>query len=265
MSRRNSNGVLLLLVSAIIAVVLGYLYFRNQVNKVEVIPGGLEIPEVRADDDVIIHTAFTLSYNEEHEQASWVAYELTRDELADNFKREKIHFKPDPKVKTGSATDDDYRGNGFDRGHLAPAGDMNFSLDALKESFYFSNISPQVRKFNSGIWKSLEEKTRDWAGRFGSVYVVTGPILEDNLRVIGGNEVSVPRRFYKAILVFNKNFPPNAIAFLMENKSSRMPLKDFAIPVDSLEQILRRDLFPLVDDEFEQKIEKEPQISFWFD
>lgn len=230
----------------------------------EVIPGGLEIPEVREDDDVIVHSAFTLSYNEEHEQAAWVAYELTREELADNHKREKIHFKPDPRVKTGSADDDDYRGNGFDRGHLAPAGDMNYSLDALKESFYFSNISPQVRKFNSGIWKSLEEKTRDWAARFGSVYIITGPVLEDNLPFIGRNEVSVPKFFYKAILVINKNFPPNAIAFLMENKSSRKPLQEFAISIDSLEQILKRDLFPLVEDELEKKVEKEPEIHFWF-
>lgn len=264
MSRKRSSLpflILLVLVGVILAV---YLYYQNLTSKVEVIPGGLELPEVKPEDDVIAHSAFILSYNEQHEQANWVAYELTRAELVDIVTREKAHFKPDPLVKTGSATDDDYRNSGYDRGHLAPAGDMNFSLDALKESFYFSNISPQVKKFNSGIWKQLEEKVRDWAGEFGSVYIVTGPILTDSLPVIGINQVSVPKYFFKAVLIHNKNYPPAAIAFILENKSSKKPLYTFAISVDSLESVLQKDLFPLLDDSVEEKIESRLDLSVWF-
>ena len=78
------------------------------------------------------------------------------------FKR-KNDFRIDPVVKTVSATPADYRNSGYDRGHLCPAGDMAFSEIAMSESFYMSNISPQVPSFNRGIWKTLEQKVRDWS------------------------------------------------------------------------------------------------------
>ncbi len=72
-------------------------------------------------------------------------------------------FRPDDKVKTGSATPADYRSSGYDRGHLVPAADMAFSAEAMSATFVMSNISPQARNFNNGVWRELEELTRSWA------------------------------------------------------------------------------------------------------
>ena len=84
---------------------------------------------------VVLHDHYALSYDEEHEQAEWVAYELTRTQLnAQSIKRTN-DFRPDDKVLTRSATPADYKRSGYDRGHLAPAGDMNFNRTAMSQSF----------------------------------------------------------------------------------------------------------------------------------
>ena len=116
-----------------------------------------ELPKTLSGEQIIYHTGYTLSYNEKHEQANWVAYELTAQELAGTVKR-KDSFKSDPMVKSESASLADYRKSGYDRGHLIPAADMKWSTTAMSESFYMSNMSPQSPSFNRGIWKKLESQ-----------------------------------------------------------------------------------------------------------
>lgn len=153
---------------------------------------GLEIPKTSSSKDRIIKkTGFSLLYNESHEQAEWVAYQLTKSETNSVFERTD-NFMVDPMVKTGSAVAADYQGSGYDRGHLAPAGDMGWSAASMTESFYYSNMSPQLPAFNRGIWKRLEEQVRTWAIDYDTLYVVTGPVLQMGLPKIGPNEVSVP-------------------------------------------------------------------------
>src|SRR6056297_2800745 len=151
---------------------------------------------------VVEHTHYTLSYDEQHEQAEWVAYELTASEVNGSYDRTD-NFRKDPKVSTGSASLSDFKGSGYDRGHLAPAGDMSFSYTAMSESFYLSNMSPQEASFNRGIWRQLESQVRDWAQNNGSVYVVTGGILDGSYQDIGPNDVTVPSDYYKVILDYN--------------------------------------------------------------
>ncbi|GAH82191.1 unnamed protein product, partial [marine sediment metagenome] len=129
-------------------------------------------------DDIIRHTAYTLKYKEKYEQAEWVLYKLTAERVKGSYKRTN-DFRPDPMVKTGSATLSDYKGSGYDRGHLAPAGDMKWSTTAMSESFYMSNMSPQNPGFNRGIWKKLEGQVRTWATDNEEIYIVTGPVLSE--------------------------------------------------------------------------------------
>jgi endonuclease G len=161
------------------------------------------------------HLAYGFVYDETHEQAKWIAYCLTKSEAMGVLERSD-NFKEDPLVHTGTA----------DRGHLAPAADMRWSIQCMEESFYYSNMSPQVPSFNRGIWKKLEEEVRDWAVKLDSILIVTGPVLSSDLSSIGMNKVSVPKYYFKAIVDL-KGPNSKGIAFLLPNEGSKLPLMDF--------------------------------------
>jgi endonuclease G len=205
---------------------------------------------------VINRTAYTFAYNEEHEQANWVAYVLTHAHLGDGVERSN-RFMEDPLVSTQTASNADYAKSGYDRGHLAPAADMSWSLQVMQESFYYSNMSPQLPGFNRGIWKKLEEKVRDWALLYDSIYVVTGPVLEAGLPTIGPNKVSVPKYYYKALIAPRQQ---KGIAFLMPNAKSDAQLFDFSLSIDALEAKLGRDFFYQLKDQLEQQIESKASV-----
>jgi endonuclease G len=221
----------------------------------------LEIPKTNADVSIIRHTGFSLLYNEAHEQASWVAYELTREKTAKGVERTD-KFLPDPKVLTGTATNKDYEKSGYDRGHLAPAADMSWSEVAMAESFYFSNMSPQLPGFNRGVWKRVEEQVRLWAVENERIHIVTGPILTEGLNTIGKNEVSIPNHYYKVILDYTS---PNVkgIGFIIPHESSSLSLQHFAVTIDSVEILTGIDFFPSLPDSHEYLIEKTLCISCW--
>lgn len=191
---------------------------------------------------IVKHKYYTLSYNEKYEQAEWVAYELKKEYLKNgNYKRP--YFIEDPSVTTGSADWRNYKKSGYDKGHLCPAGDMEFDQSAYNDTFYTSNISPQKHDFNSGIWNRLEQKTRYWASKYNDVYVVTGGILKDSDKTIGTEKVSVPKYFYKIILAKSGN-EHKAIAFLVPNEDSDKSLYDFVVPIETLEKMTGIDFFP---------------------
>jgi endonuclease G len=221
----------------------------------------LEIPMLKPTDEVVQHEAYILSYNEKDEQANWVAYELTKDHTVAKFKRSN-KFISDPSVKTGSADGADYAGSGYDRGHLAPAGDMAWSKVTLDESFYFSNMSPQVPSFNRGVWKRLETLARKWAKEYQKLYIVTGPVLTSDLPTIGHDSVAVPKYYYKVILEYSPN-EKKAIGFILPNEKSKKPLKDFAVSVDSVEHETGIDFFPMLPDSVETKLESKIDLQEW--
>ena len=208
--------------------------------------------------DIVRHIYYTLSYSEEHEQAEWVVYELTKERLDKNWVERESSFRPDPEVHTESATPNDYRGSGYDRGHLAPAADMAFNPTAMSETFFMSNMSPQLRAFNGGIWRELEENTRDWARHFGHLYVVTGPVLTRRaIGQIGFSKVTVPPGFYKVLLAPDQG---RAIAFMLPNEVSDKPLMEYALTIDQVEQLTGIDFFPQLlkgpNEELEASLDK---------
>ncbi len=213
---------------------------------------------------IIQHRYYTLAYNEEHEQAEWVAYILTREELEQPWQKRPDRFEEDPAVATGSATWYDYRGSGYDRGHLVPAADRAFSRQAIEETFLMSNISPQEHHFNAGIWRELEELARNWAKRNGKLYVVSGPVLNrrDKGR-IGDNGVTVPAAFYKVLLDLSEP-ELKGIAFLLPNEISYAPLADYAVSIDSAESYTGIDFFPeLMTPELEAELEEAFDLPRW--
>ena len=212
--------------------------------------------------DIIQHRYFTLSYNEDHEQAEWVVYEITREHLnMPKADRSAFSFRPDPAVHTESATPRDYSGSGFDRGHLCPAADMSFDTTALGESFYMSNISPQAKGFNTGVWKEMEDLARDWGRKYKRVIVVTGPMLSrKGVSQIGFSKVTVPVGFYKAIYAPEQNI---AIGFIVPNQRSIRPVMEYAFNIDYIEKLTGLDFFPQVLSGEQEKVESELDKSLW--
>jgi len=191
---------------------------------------------------IIKHQYYTLSYNEKFEQAEWVAYELKKEYLK-NHDYKRPYFVEDPKVKTGSADWRNYKKSGYDKGHLCPAGDMEFNKSAYNDTFYTSNISPQKKEFNAGIWNRLEQKTRNWAEKYNDIYIVTGGIPKDSDKKIGTEKVAVPKYFYKIILS-KTGKEHKVIAFLVPNEESDKSIYDFAVSIETLEKMTGIDFFP---------------------
>jgi len=212
----------------------------------------------KSNGETIFHTNYTLSYNEFHEQAEWVHYYLDVNELNESVERTN-DFRFDKSVSTGSASLNDYKYSGYDRGHLAPAGDMKINRNTMSESFLLSNISPQNASFNRGGWKKIESQVRVWAEK-NNLYVITAGVLEDDLNKIGLNGVSVPRNFYK--IVYDP-INQKMIAFLMPNIKTSKPLSSYVVNVDRIESITGIDFFTEIEDEFEEILESQIDVRKW--
>jgi endonuclease G, mitochondrial len=215
--------------------------------------------------EVVQHQYYTLSYSEKHEQAEWCAYQLTKKHLDDKWAERAKSFTPDPDVPTGSAMPRDYTNSGYDRGHLVPAGDMAFSDEAMIETFYMSNISPQESGFNRGIWKELEANVRDWGKKYGELYVITGPILSRRAKGHIGAEgkITVPSAYYKILLDVTAS-EPRAVAFAIPNAISDAPIANFIVTIRDIEDMTGIDFFPnLYDAATAERIETVVNKEFW--
>ena len=218
-----------------------------------------------SDGQLVDHGGFILSYNEEWEQADWVAYILTRDHLQQQWTDRDDNFREDPLVRTGSATVGDYRGSGYDRGHLAPFADFAWDSELADATFYFSNVSPQARQFNQGVWRELEELTRDWANRERQLYVVTGPVTTEDPKFYIGrdNRVAVPRSYFKVLLDL-EDPQQKGIGFVIPNEISFEPLTTYATSIDEVERLTGLDFFStLMPDDLEEEIEAVGNPDFW--
>lgn len=231
---------------------------------------GLELPiapEVEY-TEVVNHIGYTTCFNWSWQIPMWVAYEITAAEAAGEMPR-MGDFCPDPEAPHASATTYDYRGSGYDRGHMAPAGDMKWSEQSMLESFYMSNICPQNHNLNDGRWKTVEKAVRRWAGYSGSVYVVCGPIADDSCEVIGDyTEVIVPRAFFKVVCrkleKGQRQGQYAAIGFVFPNEECYGNIyDDYSCTVDSVEALLGYDFFSLLPDSIEDAIESAYRIKDW--
>lgn len=211
--------------------------------------------------EVVKHSFFSLSYNEEYEQAEWVAYKLDKKHLTYDD-RKRPYFIEDPFVSSKSADWRNYKGSGYDRGHLLPAGDRRFSKQAYDETFYTSNISPQNREFNAGIWNDLEQQTRRWAKKYGTLYVFTGGVLGRGLDEIGDEAVAVPDMFYK-IIARKQGNKIISISFLIPNKPQSAQLSNFIVSVEEIEKETQINFFNKLPKKQQDAFEKNKENSGW--
>jgi len=226
------------------------------------------LPKGRITREPITHIAFTVGYDSSKRQPLWVAYNVKKDTLDCSQKRSN-NFKRDPKVpEEESATDNDYKHSGYDKGHMAAFRSVcrKGQPDAAEESFYYSNICPQKHKLNSGIWSTLEDKERCWAKKYGEVWIVTGPIFSEAPKKLN-DRVAIPDGFYK-IIVRNDGNEVRVLAFIMKNaddQDGKTILENFLVSVDEVEEKTGLDFLPDLPDEIEERLEKEkPQdMSGW--
>lgn len=217
-------------------------------ESVEVIPMEVfaDYLPVGGNGELIKHPFFTISYNEEHEQANWVAYELTREQLKRKRVERSKYFFADSLVSSGTAEWYDYRESIYSRGHLVPAADRGWDSAVMQSTFLMSNISPQVEQFNGGVWREAEELVREWAIDKEHIYVVSGPVFRGcSLDIIGQkNKITVPCSFFKAILYLDTKGEGQSVGFIIPHQKSEKPLSEFMVTIDSLESYLALDFFP---------------------
>ncbi len=206
---------------------------------------------------------YTLAYAEEYEQAAWVAYELTVDQLNAKKVGRSDYFKDDFTIKSGSAQFADYKKSGYTKGHLVPAADRAYSIEAMEETFLMSNMTPQIYHCNGAIWRELEEQVRDWARANRALYITAGPVFSQQMKRIGRNKVAVPNAYFKAVVdLTDPEF--KAIAFIIPNELSEEPLQEYSMTIDALEEQIGLDLFhELMTEELEEELESNLNLSDW--
>ena len=213
-------------------------------------------------DLLLVRRGFSIGYSHKIRQAVWVRYMLTANNLKTKKVRRTNVFAVDPAIKFHPVRPKDYSRTGYDRGHLAPAADMSYSVETMKHSFFMSNISPQLPGCNRGIWKRLEKQVRQWALREEKLFIVTGPIFSnEKVKIMKGSDIPGPEAFYKVI--YDMTPPEKMSAFIVPNSSSRKWLASFVVPVDLVEKLTGNDFFSELDDKKEARLEMHSDFQAW--
>ncbi len=188
------------------------------------------------DHAILCRAGYVLSFNLKRLTPDWVLEVLTSERFKGTADRTSLRnpFAPDPDLKAGERSElKDYAASGYDRGHMAPAADMKFSREAMIQSFYLSNMAPQIGPgMNRGIWADLEKLTRQWVCGHEQLIAISGPIYEEADKTVGDDKVAVPTSFYKILYDPERK---RIIAFVLPNRSID---KDGKTAIEALKQFM---------------------------
>ena len=205
--------------------------------------------------------SYVVSYNQDTRMPNWVAWQLTAEHTDGELKRMN-NFHEEENCPSPRATLQDYKGSGWSRGHMCPAGDNKWSRDAMYDSFSLVNVCPQDSKLNSGAWNSLEMDCRQWARQYGEVYIVCGPVLmKRQHETIGPNKVVVPEAFFKVVLCMVGK--PKAFGVVVRNNEGTKKRDLYYNSVDDVERLTGLDFFPSLPDDIEKVVEAEVNMDEW--
>lgn len=248
--------------------------------------GRLEFPKVRNDGHsmVVVHYTdgyglnYSVEWDCEKRAQRWTCYAMYNANSVTNWNRnnwknatwqgKQWHsdpFQEDPDLPEYCRTTlSDYRGSGFNRGHICPSADRLCSMDANGQTFYLSNMQPQYYNFNAGLWEKMEEQVRSWnrSSFRDTLYVCKGGTIEDygaTKGVMGhtSSGLIVPRYFFMAMLC-KKGNTYKAIGLWAEHINadhSSDKLSDYAVSIDELEQLTGIDFFCNLPDDTERRVE----------
>ena len=166
---------------------------------------------------VLMQREYVLCYDPVHRIPVWAAYQLRAQDIVPAKRLDA--FRSDPRLSPEeNAACADYAASGYDRGHLVPRDDMNRFPAAQANTFYLSNMTPQVPAFNRGSWEQLERFVRAYAKRHSEIYVLTGDILGGQVRWVPSGRVAVPTLFYKVLLRTSPEGVPEVLTILLPNR-----------------------------------------------
>ena len=132
----------------------------------------------------------------------------------------------------------------------------------MSESFFLTNMSPQVPALNRGMWRILEEQIRKWALKEQELYIITGPIIRPNYQTIGPNKVTVPQWYYKIIVDYHRP-EIKALAFMIPNRKPQKALQSFVVSIDQLEEVTQLDFLNLLPEKVQVQLESKVNLSQW--
>ena len=224
---------------------------------IELIPAPLD----DRSEQLLVRSAYVLSYNKDWKLPNWVAWHLTA-EHADGEAPRSNNFREDTDVPAPRATPADYKGSGWSRGHMCPSGDNKWSQTANDETFIMTNICPQDASHNSGIWNSIEMDCRKWAKKYGDIFIVCGPLpLRGEYETIGPNKVAVPKAFFKVILCLNGK--PKGFGFVTKNNPGQKKNDLYYNSISEVERLTGIDFFTLLPDSIQEYVEANADINEW--
>lgn len=210
---------------------------------------------------ILKRTAYSLSYNPELHIPNWVGWRLTAEHADGNYSRDNNYYE-DEEVPSPRATNEDYHGSGWSRGHMCPAGDNKWDSVAMRESNLLTNICPQHASLNSGLWNRIEQDCRKWAKKHGDLYIVCGPVfLNQEHETIGTNKIVVPEAFFKVILCLTAK--PKAIGYIVRNSEGTKKRHQYVNTVDEVERITGIDFFHALPDDVENEVEAHVNLDDW--
>lgn len=214
--------------------------------------------------------AYVTSYNKTTLCPNWVGWVLTAAHTDGNNERGGHKFLEDMDVPTPRATYADIREKecGYQRGHMCPAADNKWSYQAQKQAFLMTNICPQNGSLNQKDWKYLEEACRDWALRYGKVYIVAGPIFTSKrVKRVGEHRIAVPDAFFKVVLRMKSKAKQGssiqAIGFIYPNKGTHHDMNYYVRTVDEVEKATGLDFFSQLPDNIERQVESKSNLQNW--
>lgn len=211
----------------------------------------------QASDVPVRSKYYCLDFNTRHKQPNWVYYMLTPAHIDGKAPRASS-FRDCRQGNVCSASLKDYKGSGYDRGHLCPAADMKLDREAMNATFLMWNMSPQEPSFNRGKWADLEALVRKYIkDDRDTLFVVTGPVFLGKEKCIGKNRVTVPGLFYKVVYSPGRG----GIAFLLPNLKVTSPLRDWQVSIDLIEALTGIDFFPQLPRKYQDEIES--QVVWW--
>lgn len=214
-----------------------------------------------ANEVLIKRKGYIVSYNKSTLIPNWVGWNLTCNHTDGEYPRDNNYYE-DEGVPSPRATNEDYIGSGWSRGHMCPAGDNKWDREAMMESNLLTNICPQDRSLNSGLWNKIEQDCRKWAKKYGEVYIVCGPILfNKEHQTIGKNKIVVPEAFYKVVLRMKPK--PKAIGFVVRNNNGAKKRDQYINSVDEVERITGIDFYAALPDSIENEVESYSNIEDW--